>query len=239
MIPIFLILFLQVWLPDLPFLTVGKANSMKRQAQAEFENKNYVSAMVQYRYLRHTYKLTDEEIILNLAHCYFLLGDTTNARKQYSTLQQSDSPVIRTVALQQLGVLAWQLSRREQALALFKLSLLANPGNEDARYNFELLSLQQRSGIAGDSSAFSIPTGLLPPPPPDSAVQKPGEDFLEPDSGGGTDASSPPPAMEGGLNPERAEMLLKAIQSQENEYLRQRQDASSKRVQSNYKGSDW
>ncbi len=239
MIPFFLIFFLQVWLPDQPFLTIGKANVIKMQAEAEFEKRNFVSAMVQYRYLRHTYKLPDEEIILNLAHCYFMLGDTASARKQYTMLQQSGSPAIRTVALQQLGVLAWRLGKREQSLALFKSSLLANPGNEDARYNFELLSVQQGSWSPGDSSAFTIPPGLPPPPPPDSAVQKPGEDFSEPDSGGGADGDSPPPVTEGGLSPERAEMLLKAIQSQENEYLRQRQDASSKRVQGNYKGPDW
>jgi tetratricopeptide (TPR) repeat protein len=140
------------------------------------------------------------------------------------------------VALQQLGVLAFRSGRREQALALFKSALQANPTNDGARYNYELLSEQYTVSANADTARLDIPPA--PPPPPD-APQQAGSDHSEPDEDGGTGAGKPPPAAEAGLSPERAEMLLKAIQSQENEYLRQRQDASSKRVRSPYKGPDW
>lgn len=239
MLRITFLLFLLAWFPDLPFLTIGKANVIKNQAAEDFAKNNFVSAMVQYRYLRHAYKLSAEEITMNLAHCYFMLGDTTNARKQYALLQKSGDAAIRSVALQQSGILAWRLNQREQALALFKSSLLANPGNEDSRYNFEMLSVDNDGRSGFKEASFTVPPGLPPPPPPDSATRKSGEDFSEPDPGTGTEGGSPPPVTEGGLNPQKAEMLLKAIQSQESEYLRQRQESSSRRVQNGYKGPDW
>jgi tetratricopeptide (TPR) repeat protein len=230
------LLALLLSLPDWTFFSIGRTNRLKEQAAAAFRQRNYLSAMVQYRYLRYNYGLAHEEITLNLGHCYYQLGDTLNARRQYAALGGSPNRALRTVALQQLGVLAFRGGRREQALALFKSALQANPANDGARYNFELLSEQYAVQTTHDTVRLDIPPAPLPPP---DEPQQAGSDHSEPDEDGGTGAGKPPPSAEAGLSPERAEMLLKAIQSQENEYLRQRQDASSKRVRSPYKGPDW
>ena len=229
------LLALLLSVPDWNFFSIGRTNRLKEQAAAALRQRNYLSAMVQYRYLRYNYGLVHEEITLNLGHCYYLLGDTLNARRQYVTLRGSADPGIRTVALQQLGVMAFRGGRREQALALFKSALQASPANDGARYNFELLSEQYTVHAPPDTTRLDIP----PAPPPPDAPQQAGSDHSEPDEDGGTGAGKPPPSAEAGLSPERAEMLLKAIQSQESEYLRQRQDASTKRVGSPYKGPDW
>ncbi len=231
------LLALLLAIPDWNFFSIGRTNRLKEQAAAALRQRNYLSAMVQYRYLRYNYGLAHEEIILNLGHCYYLLGDTLNARRQYVTLGRSANRGIRTVALQQLGVMAFRGGRREQALALFKSALQANPANDGARYNYELLSEQGVVRPSADSSRLDIPPA--PPPPPPDAPQQAGSDHSEPDENGGSGAGKPPPSAEAGLSPERAEMLLKAIQSQESEYLRQHQDATTKRVRSPYKGPDW
>ncbi len=230
------LLVLLLALPDWTFFSIGRTNRLKEQAAAAFRQRNYLSAMVQYRYLRYNYGLAHEEITLNLGHCYYQLGDTLNARRQYAALGGSANRALRTVALQQLGVLAFRGGRREQALALFKSALQASPANDGARYNYELLSEQYAVPANDDTTRLDIPPA---PPPPPEAPQQAGSDHSEPDDDGGTGAGKPPPSAEAGLSPERAEMLLKAIQSQENEYLRQRQDASTKRVRSPYKGPDW
>jgi len=230
-----LVLLLSV--PDWTFFSIGRTNRLKEQAAAALRQRNYLSAMVQYRYLRYNYGLDHEEITLNLGHCYYLLGDTLNARRQYVTLRGSADRGIRTVALQQLGVMAFRGGRREQALALFKSALRANPANDGARYNYELLSERVAAAVPDDTLRLNIPAA--PPPPPPDAPQQAGSEHSEPDEQGGTGAGKPPPSAEAGLSPERAEMLLKAIQSQESEYLRQQQDASTKRVRSPYKGPDW
>ena len=232
------LLALLLSVPDWNFFSIGRTNRLKEQAAAALRQRNYLSAMVQYRYLRYNYGLAHEEITLNLGHCYYLLGDTLNARRQYVTLRGSADRNIRTVALQQLGVMAFRGGRREQALALFKSSLQASPANDGARYNYELLSEQYAVRMPDDSTRLEIPP-MAPPPPPPDAPQQAGSDHAEPDESGGTGAGKPPPAAEAGLSPERAEMLLKAIQSQESEYLRQHQDATTKRVRSPYKGPDW
>jgi tetratricopeptide (TPR) repeat protein len=192
--------------------------------------------MIQYRYLRYTYGLTRDEIALNLAHCYFMLGDTANARKHYATLGKSASPTVRTVAYQQLGVLAFRHGKRDQAMGLFRAALVASPGNEGARYNYELVS-ELSGGHPADTTRRNLPTA--PPPPPPDVPQQSGDDHSEPEDDGGSGTGSLPPATETAMSPERAEMLLKAIQSQESEYLRQRQEASSRHARSTYKGPDW
>ena len=46
---------------------------------------------------------------------------------------------IKSVAYQQLGVLASEQKKYPEALATFKESLKANPANEESRYNYELV----------------------------------------------------------------------------------------------------
>src|SRR5690606_4174329 len=48
-------------------------------------------------------------------------------------------PAIRSKALQQLGNMANQQGRAEEALNLFKQAIKAAPTNDDARYNYEML----------------------------------------------------------------------------------------------------
>jgi tetratricopeptide (TPR) repeat protein len=44
-----------------------------------------------------------------------------------------------SLAYQQLGVINQQQNKMQEALSAFKASLKADPGNEDSRYNYELL----------------------------------------------------------------------------------------------------
>jgi hypothetical protein len=77
--------------------------------------------------------------LLNLASAYYNLKDTTNALSQYQSLTASSKNQLRSKAQQQLGLIADQQGKQEEALSYFKESIKSDITNEEARYNYELL----------------------------------------------------------------------------------------------------
>ena len=63
----------------------------------------------------------------------------TKAKNTYLGLTNSADPQFKSVSYQQLGMLAHREGKLEEALAHFKSALKANPANEDARFNYELV----------------------------------------------------------------------------------------------------
>jgi Ca-activated chloride channel family protein len=118
---------------------IGKINSAKADAKKTFNEGNYKEAIKKYRYLIDDLKVDEDEVKLNLAHAYYLAKDTASAKPIYQNLTQSLNNEIRSKALQQLGVMNNSLNKSEEALAQFKQAIKADPSNEDARYNYEML----------------------------------------------------------------------------------------------------
>jgi len=84
-------------------------------------------------------ELDDDQLRLNLSNAYFQINDTANSVNHYQSLTASSRNDVRSVAHQQLGIVDTQRKQYQEALQQFKESLKANPANEDARYNYELL----------------------------------------------------------------------------------------------------
>ena len=119
--------------------TVRKINAAKSEGKEAFQNGDYKSAIQHYRYLVDSLGVTEDEVMLNLASAYYLEKDTANAFNTYQTLTGSTKPDIKSKAHQQLGVMANQQGRAEEALNFFKQAIKAEPSNDDARYNYEML----------------------------------------------------------------------------------------------------
>lgn len=117
---------------------IGEVNDMKKAAKRDYEALHYQAAAQKYRYLIDSLGVNEDEVALNLANALFQLGDSTTAA-HYSTLVASANPAIQSKALQQLGVLANRNERPEQALEYFKKSVKANPVNDEARFNYEMV----------------------------------------------------------------------------------------------------
>jgi Ca-activated chloride channel homolog len=83
--------------------------------------------------------LREDPLLLNLAHACYQASDTANAAYYYQRTASSADPVLRSVAQSQLGVLEQQRQEYPAALERFRQALLSHPGNEEARYNYELL----------------------------------------------------------------------------------------------------
>lgn len=118
---------------------IAQINSLKSDAKEAYTSGDYKTAVEKYRYLIDSLQVSEDEVMLNLANAYFQLNDSVNASGFYRNLTQSKAPKMRSLSNQQLGVLSNRLGKFEDALEYFKQSLRADPTNEDARYNYELV----------------------------------------------------------------------------------------------------
>jgi hypothetical protein len=120
-------------------VTVKKINSAKSAAENAFKKGDYTAAIGHYKYLVDSLGVHEDEVLINLANAYYLAKDTANAFSQYQQVTQSPKNDIRSKAFQQLGLMANQQGRAEEALNHFKQAIKAEPSNDDARYNYEML----------------------------------------------------------------------------------------------------
>jgi len=123
----------------LPFTDIGRINAAKEAAKKAYLKGDYKKAAEQYSYLIDSLGIREDEIILNLANARFQLNDTALAKQGYQQTASSVNPDIRSASWQQLGVLSNRSGKPEQALEAFRQALKANPSNEDARQNYEMV----------------------------------------------------------------------------------------------------
>lgn len=119
--------------------TVKKINSAKAEAEEAYKSGDYALAIRHYQYLVDSLGVMEDEVLLNLANAQYLAKDTASAYSNYQAVTDSGKPDIRSKAYQQLGVMANRQGRAEEALNLFKQAIKAEPSNDDARYNYEML----------------------------------------------------------------------------------------------------
>jgi Ca-activated chloride channel family protein len=120
---------------------ISKINSAKSEAKKAFLANDYLVAASKYRYLIDSLGVKEDEVLLNLAHCYFNLNDTSNAVTSYQKLLTGPNTdkMLRSNAYQQLGVINNRQGKLEEALSNFKEALKTDPTNEDARYDYEMV----------------------------------------------------------------------------------------------------
>ncbi|MEQ9296919.1 MAG: hypothetical protein RIF33_00065 [Cyclobacteriaceae bacterium] len=118
---------------------IAAVNALKRSAEQAFMNKNYEQAALDYSMLIDSMQVLDDRAMLNLAHAYYQLSDSSNARNSYQRLTMTDDKQLKSIAYQQLGMLNSSPDQLQKSLHFFKESVRANPANEEARYNYELV----------------------------------------------------------------------------------------------------
>jgi tetratricopeptide (TPR) repeat protein len=139
----------------------AKTNRLIREAETAYQNQNFLEAIEKYKLLVDSFQVNNETIVLNLANAYYNNNEKESATGYYTQLLSSRDKTIRTAANQQMGLLAFQKEELPQAMNYFKESLLADPANNDARYNFELvkkLSQQQQNQQNQQQKPLDPPT---------------------------------------------------------------------------------
>ena len=116
----------------------SRNNAVQRGADA-YARQDFVAAAVAYREAAIDLRDPDEAGWVNLAHATLRAGRPAEARSYYGRLVGSRSRPLRSIALQQLGLLAADKGDYAQAISQLRQALLADPTNADARYNYEVL----------------------------------------------------------------------------------------------------
>lgn len=133
-----LLLFLAI-VPITDFNDIAEINELKKEAKEAYLNGDYPTAITKYNTLIGAYGVQDENVKLNLAHAHYKNDDLESAFENYSQLLASNDPDIRSSAYNQMGLIANQQQKSEEALSHFKDALKADSSNEEARYNYSML----------------------------------------------------------------------------------------------------
>jgi Ca-activated chloride channel homolog len=118
---------------------IRKINALKAEAKKAYLKNDFKTAIQKYRFLVDSLNVREDEVMLNLASAYYNIKDTTNAVSQYQSLTQSSKNHLRSKAQQQLGIIAGEQGKAEEALTHFKEAIKSDLTNEEARYNYELV----------------------------------------------------------------------------------------------------
>lgn len=118
---------------------ISEVNKAKEKAKESYARGEYQLAANQYRTLVDSLGVNEEEVSMNMAHSYYHINDTINARNAYLGLTNSANTSYKSVSYQQLGMLSHREGKLEEALTYFKSALKADPANEEARYNYEMV----------------------------------------------------------------------------------------------------
>ncbi len=157
------------------FNNIARINKHKTEAERSYQNGNFQEALDHYKILVDSFKIQEEGVLMNYANTAYLLTNPTDnqavrglenqtdtnaavsdelsksylltAQDHYSKLAEMAQDNIKSLAFNQLGVIAFQSGGPQpskenltQAKGLFKSALKSNPQNEDARFNYELVS---------------------------------------------------------------------------------------------------
>jgi len=118
---------------------ISRINALKAEAKKAYTSGDYKTAAEKYAYLVDSLNVHEDEVMMNMANAYFHLNDTSHVFDAYQALTASNNVKIRSVAHQQLGVAKNRQGNFEEALQNFKQALKADPTNEDARFNYEMV----------------------------------------------------------------------------------------------------
>ena len=133
----FLVIILAILINDPK--EIAKINSLKKEAEEAYLAQDYELALSKYTILHDSLGVDDPAIKLNLAHAHYHVGDTAGAKMNYSNLAGSESNRMKSIALQQLGVMSKDAGKLEEALQQLKSAIKADPSNQEAVYNYEVV----------------------------------------------------------------------------------------------------
>ncbi len=119
---------------------VSEKNEAIEKAASHYAEEDYEAAVRDHLSLINDFGIQSEAVNFNLGLSYQYNGQEEDAQQKYSELTGATQKDIASSASNQSGVLLGNKKKYKEALEAFKLALLKNPNNEEARYNYELLS---------------------------------------------------------------------------------------------------
>ncbi|MBK0403894.1 tetratricopeptide repeat protein [Adhaeribacter sp. BT258] len=159
---LWLIIFLFMSVGD--FQHIAERNARNQQAVEAFAKGDYATAVKNFEYLVYEIRDDDPRLLLNLAHAYRKNNQLDKAQKAYEKCLKNPNAWLRSIALEQLGTLNARLKDYRKALTFYKRAMIADAGNEQARYNYEMLKKYLRENPEEENK--------IPPPQPEKKQQE-------------------------------------------------------------------
>ncbi|SHN29689.1 Tetratricopeptide repeat-containing protein [Cyclobacterium lianum] len=119
---------------------IAATNAAIEAAERSFKETDFENSIRNHLSLLEEHGMSQAEVRFNLALSYQNNGQEEDAKKTYAPLANAAGNEIPSYAANQQGVLLGDEQKYQEALSYFKTALLKNPENQQARYNYELLS---------------------------------------------------------------------------------------------------
>lgn len=119
--------------------TIARHNQLIKKGEEAMKKKDWKTAIQSYESLIGNSTDIPGQVHLNLGHAYYQMKESEKAQKNYlSAIGLLESPGLKSVGYQQMGNLNFKKQDYKGAMEWYKKSLRTNPGNQSARFNYEL-----------------------------------------------------------------------------------------------------
>jgi tetratricopeptide (TPR) repeat protein len=160
----------------------------------------------------------------NLGNTYYRLGRYADAVSELSLATVHRNPKARAQAFYNLGNTFYRLNRLDEAINAYKMALLANPQDRQAKENLEFCLKKKQEQKARSDSSQQQPQNRQNQQNQQNQQQTP-----EPSAGNQEQQQQPPRPQSGGMDREQAERILEAVQNREKMTQQQVRRARSRR----------
>ncbi|MEM7374660.1 MAG: tetratricopeptide repeat protein [Bacteroidota bacterium] len=107
-----------------------------------FETERYQESMRYFRLAAREYPAQSASIYYNMAQCMSRMDSSERALEYYHLSIRRGENQLSSLAYNNIGILLLENVLLKEALESFRQSIIQDPNNEIARYNFELLKRQ-------------------------------------------------------------------------------------------------
>merc|ERR1712000_67701 len=163
------------------------------------------------------------------------LGDTSNAMLKYQAAASNNNNKIKSIAYQQLGVMADKPETLNESLQYLKSALKADPSNEEARFNYELVKkkLEKQKEQQQDQQNQDKQDGEQKEGDQEEKQQQEQEGEEKPDESKDNQEMSTKEKLEQmNISEEKAKMILEAMKNNEIQYIQQQRRKPTKATDS-------
>ncbi|MBW7995285.1 MAG: tetratricopeptide repeat protein [Candidatus Glassbacteria bacterium] len=228
---------------------------LPEKAEREYRQENYEQALQLYQEAQ-TRNPDSDTLAYNLGNTLYQLGRYQDAAGQFGRILQQDSTSLSPRAIYNMGNSLFKMGQESgnqeflsKALEAFKQSIISDPADEDAKYNFELTKRliqqqeqqqQQDRQDKDENRDQQDQQQNQQDKQQDRQQQDPQQQQQEqqqPRQQAGEDRQEqqPPP---GEMSEEEAEKILQALMQMEQE-AREEQEKKKKSQATGSKGRDW
>lgn len=142
-------------------LSITSSNELKEAALYDIQKGEINSAISRLEKVLSLQKEPEGEVMLNLAHLYFIVNKRDSAKSYYKMVSGRRESFLASIAENQLGLIHFSDGNKDSAEICFKKALYLNVTNKEAAFNYELIKRTQKRGKSnGAGNSKSSQTNL-------------------------------------------------------------------------------